>query len=86
MWIQNVVIYSLERKREARCVIVEFKYDNKKETYDICKGIPVLVPKNLKDNIYSAMELVIEDINNKRFTVNSQLFEEKEFSACQQFA
>ena len=32
------------------------------------------------------MELVIEDINNKRFTVNSQLFEEKEFSACQQFA
>lgn len=65
---------------------VEFKYDNKKETYDICKGIPVLVPKNLKDNIYSAMELVIEDINNKRFTVNSQLFEEKEFSASQQFA
>lgn len=75
MWIRNVVIYSLERKREARCVTVEFKYDNKKETYDICKGIPVLVPKNLKDNIYNAMELV-----------NSQLFEEKEFSACQQFA
>lgn len=71
MWIWNVVIYLLERKREVCCVIVEFKYDIKKEIYDICKGILVLVFKNLKDNIYSVMEFVIEDINNKCFMVNS---------------
>ena len=66
--------------KDKRYVTVDFKYDNKKETYKVCKNMPVLATQNLKDReIYNTMEFMIEEINNNRFKVNNQWFDEKDF-------
>lgn len=61
--------------------IVDFKYDNKKESYKVCRNIPILATKNIKDKgIFNTMEFVIEEINNNRSRVNNDWYDEKEFS------
>ena len=60
---------------------VDFKYDNKKESYKVCQNIPILATKNIKDKgIFNTMEFIIEEINNDRFKVNNDWYDEKEFS------
>lgn len=60
---------------------VDFKYENKKETYKVCQNMPVLATQNIKDKkIFNAMEFTIEEIQNNRFKVNDEWYDEKEFS------
>jgi len=67
--------------KDKRYETVEFKYDNKKETYKVCQNMPVLATTNLKDkNIFNTMEFVIEKIEGNKFKVNNEWFDKKEFS------
>ena len=60
---------------------IDFKYNGKKETYKVCQTMPVLATQNLKDReIYNTMEFVVEEIQNNRFKVNDEWYDEKEFS------
>ena len=60
---------------------VEFKYDNKKETYKVCQGMPIIATTNIKDkNIFNTMEFVIEKMKNKAFKINNEWYDIKEFS------
>ena len=60
---------------------VDFKYDNKKESYKVCQNIPILATQNLKDKeIYNTMEFMIEEINDDDFKVNNEWYDIKEFS------
>lgn len=60
---------------------IEFKYNNKKETYNICEKMPVLATQNIKDKeIFNTMEFIIEEIKNDKFKVNNEWFEESEFA------
>ena len=53
------------KEKNKRQVTVEFTYDNKKETYNVCAKMPVLATQNMKDKgIFNTMEFVIEDISN----------------------
>ena len=41
---------------------VDFSYNNKKESYKVCKGMPVIATQNLKDkNIFNTMEFTIDE-------------------------
>ena len=69
--------------KNKKFITVDFKYDKKKETYQICKGMPILATQNMKDKeIFNTMEFVIEDISNNRFRINNEWFELNEFSEC----
>ena len=60
---------------------VDFKYDGKRETYKVCKGMPVLATTKLKEKeIYNTMAFVIEELKDDRFMVNRELFDQKEFA------
>ena len=60
---------------------VEFKYDNKKETYKVCKGMPVIATRNMKDkNIFNTMEFVIEKMKKDAIKINNEWYDIKEFS------
>ena len=60
---------------------VDFKYNNKKETYKVCQNIPILATQNLKDKeIYNTMEFMIEEINDDNFKVKDKWYDIKEFS------
>ena len=51
--------------KEKRYVTVDFKYDNEKETYRVCKNMPILATDTIKDKeIFITMEFVIEDIKD----------------------
>ena len=63
-------------------VTVDFKYDNKKETYNVCTDMPVLATTNIKDkNIFNTMEFKIEDIKENRFKINNEWFDKNTFAA-----
>ena len=63
-------------------VTVDFKYDNKKETYNVCTDMPVLATTNIKDkNIFNTMEFKIEDIKENRFKINNEWFDKNAFAA-----
>jgi len=67
-----------------RYVTVDFKYDNKKETYRVCKNMPVLATQNIKDkDIFNTVDFVIEEINDNQLKVNNEWFEQKVF--CESF-
>ena len=67
--------------KDKRYETVDFKYDNKKETYKVCQNMPVLATTNIKDkNIFNTMEFIIEEIQNNRFKVNNEWYDHKEFS------
>ena len=67
--------------RDKKHVIVEFKYNNKRESYQVCKGMPILATQNMKDKqIFNTMEFIIEDISNNQFKINNEWFEQNEFS------
>ena len=67
--------------KDKRYETIEFKYDNKKETYKVCQNMPVLATTNIKDkNIFNTMEFVIEKIKENKFKVNDEWFDKKEFS------
>ena len=67
--------------KDKNHVTVEFKYDNKKETYKVCKSMPILATQNNKDKgIFNTMEFAIEEISNDRFKVHDQWFDKNEFS------
>jgi len=67
--------------KDKRYETVEFKYDNKKETYKVCKNMPVLATQNIKDKgIFNTMEFVIEKIRENKFKVNNEWYNIKEFS------
>ena len=63
-------------------VTVDFKYDNKKETYNVCTDMPVLATTNIKDkHIFNTMEFKIEDIKENRFKINNEWFDKNTFAA-----
>ena len=63
-----------------RYVTIDFKYDNKKETYRVCKNMPILATDNIKDKeIFNTMEFVIEDIKDNKHKVNNEWFDQKVF-------
>ena len=69
------------KEMNKRQVTVEFTYDNKKETCNVCANMPVLATQNMKDKgIFNTMEFVIEDISNNQFKINIEWFDKKEFS------
>lgn len=43
-------------------VTVDFKYDNKKETYNVCTDMPVLATTNIKDK-----HIQYNGIQNRRY-------------------
>ena len=54
------------KEKNKRYETIDFKYNGKKESYKVCKGMPILATQNIKDkNIFNTMEFVIEDMNNK---------------------
>ena len=60
---------------------VNFLYNNKRETYNVCVGIPVLATKNIKDEeIFNTMQFKIDDIDDRTFKINNIWFDEKEFA------
>ena len=60
---------------------IDFKYNGKKETYKVCKDMPMLATQNLKDkDIFNTMEFVVEELNDNQFKVNNILFDKQEFS------
>ena len=69
------------KEMNKRQVAVEFTYDNKKETYNVCDKMPVLATQNMKDKeIFNTIEFVTEDISNNQFKINNEWFDQKEFS------
>ena len=45
---------------------ITFKYNNGKESYDVCIGMPVIATTNIKDKeIFNTMEFEIQDILTK---------------------
>ena len=69
------------KQYNKRFVIVEFTYDNKKEKYDVCEGMPVFATRNIKDkNVFNTMQFVIKQINNERFLVNDEWYDKDDFS------
>ena len=64
-----------------RYTTVNFKYDNKKEKYRVCVGMPIIATQNIKDKkIFNTMEFEIEDMNGNLFKVNNEWFGTGEFS------
>ena len=72
--------------KDKKYETIDFKYDNKKESYKVCEGMPILATQNLKDKeIYNTMEFIVEDMfydkfNDYVFKVNDQIFNKAEFS------
>ena len=61
-----------------RFVTVDFKYDNKTETCNVCNDMPVLATTNIKDkNVFNTMEFKIEDIKGNKFKINNEWLEKK---------
>lgn len=61
-------------------VRVDFTYSDKKETYDICIGTPVLATCNLKDRcIYNTCEFSVQDIKDNQFMIKDEWFALNEF-------
>ena len=60
---------------------VEFKYNDKKEGYKVCAGMPVIATDNLKDReIFNTMEFLVESISEDTFEIDGQQFDLKTFS------
>ena len=59
-------------------VMVTFRYNGGRESYKICKGMPLLATQNLKnDNVFNTMEFVLEDMRQKgemEFKVNGKWY------------
>ena len=67
--------------KDKRYETVEFKYDNKKETYKVCQNIPIMATQNIKDKkIFNTMEFIVEKVRKNRFKVNNEWYDIKEFS------
>ena len=67
--------------KDKRYETVEFKYDNKKETYKVCQNIPIMATQNIKDaGIFNTMEFIVEKVRENRFKVNNEWYDIKEFS------
>ena len=61
---------------------LEFKYNDKFETYKICKDMPVLATQNLKDHcIFNMMEFKIMDIDDNKFLINDIWFDKEVFTS-----
>ena len=60
---------------------VVFKYNDKKEEYKVCVGMPVMATENLKDReIFNTMEFFVESISEDLFEIDGQDFDYKTFS------
>ena len=54
-----------KNKRQHECIEVMFNYNNGKETYNICKVVPVLATEKVKEKgMFNTMELVVEEITD----------------------
>ena len=77
------MLQKIYQREYQKYVTVDFKYDGKKETYDLCIGMPVIATTNIKDqNIYNTMEFVIEELKEKEYKINNQWYNQKELSEC----
>ena len=62
---------------------VMFKYNDKKEEYKVCVGMPVIATDNIKDKeIFNTMEFVIERVSEDTIEIDGQEFDLKTFSQC----
>ena len=67
--------------KDKRYETVDFKYNNKKETYKVCNRMPVIATQNIKDKeIFNTMEFEIQDMDDRGYKINNIWFEPKEFS------
>ena len=69
--------------KDKHHVAIEFKYDNGKETYKICEGIPLIATVNNKDRkIYNTMEFTLDEIDSTgtTFMINDEIYDLSEFS------
>ena len=61
---------------------LDFKYNDKIETYKICKDMPILATQNLKDHgIFNMMEFKIMDIDDNKFLINDFWFDKEVFTS-----
>ncbi|XP_068704713.1 uncharacterized protein [Montipora foliosa] len=64
-------------------VTVEFMYNDKKEEYKVCAGMPVIATDNIKERkIFNAMEFLVESVTEDCFWINGEEFDYKMFSRC----
>ena len=67
--------------KDKRYETVEFKYDNRKETYKVCQNMPIMATQNIKDKkIFNTMEFIVEKVKENQFKVNNEWYDIKEFS------
>ena len=71
--------------KDKKSVTVEFRYDNGKESYKICEGMPLIATVNNKDKqIYNTMEFILEEIkkdnNETIFKIKDNLYNMTEFA------
>lgn len=69
--------------------IVDFLYNNKKESYKVCEKMPIIATKSIKDkNIFNTMEFTIKEIikysvedsdHKYMFYAKDEAFDENEF-------
>ena len=60
---------------------VVFKYNDKKEEYKVCVGMPVIATENMKDReIFNTMEFLVESISEDSIEIDGQDFDYKTFS------
>ena len=58
-----------------------FKYNDKKEEYKVCVGMPVIATENMKDReIFNTMEFLVESISEDSIEIDGQDFDYKTFS------
>ena len=60
---------------------VVFKYNDKKEEYKVCVGMPVIATENMKDReIFNTMEFLVESISEDSIEIDGQDFDYTTFS------
>jgi len=67
--------------KDKKYETVEFTYNNMKESYKVCKNMPIIATTNLKDKeIFNSMEFVVEKIRDNFFKVNNEWYNKEQFS------
>ena len=96
VYYKNICYLNKTRKRvnEQCCDIftknkdyesIEFSYNNEKETYKICEGMPLIATTNIKDKgIFNTMEFNLNEIKevegDRFFEVEDEWYSQSEFS------
>ena len=64
--------------KDKQYVTVEFRYDNGKEQYKICEGMPLIATVNNKDRkIFNTMEFILDEMDNTgtTFKIEDEIYD-----------